>query len=187
MVVSFGVSLLQVGGWREKFCTSGSELMTIKVRAASDRYELERFLEAQAGVYERACEELRAGEKRSHWMWFVFPQIRGLGSSPMAMRYAISSLEEARAYLEHAVLGARVLECTRIVVGVQGRTVGEIFGSPDDLKFHSSMTLFANAASRFAKAAAPSGKTAEDSGDVFGEALKKYFGGAMDQETMQRI
>jgi uncharacterized protein (DUF1810 family) len=168
--------------------------MGMRIGSASDGYELERFLEAQAGVYERACEELRAGEKRSHWMWFVFPQIRGLGSSPMAMRYAISSLEEARAYLEHAVLGPRLRECTRIVVEVQGRTVGEIFGSPDDLKFHSSMTLFAKAAAPFANAAtpsadatAPSGKTAEDSGDVFGEALKKYFGGTMDQATMQRI
>ncbi|MBB5340436.1 DUF1810 domain-containing protein [Tunturiibacter gelidoferens] len=154
--------------------------MRIKVGATSDKYELERFVEAQAGVYEQALAELRAGRKRSHWMWFVFPQIRGLGSSPMAMRYAISSLEEARAYLEHAVLGPRLRESTRIVVEVQGRTVGEIFGSPDDLKFHSSMTLFA-------KATAPSAKTAEDSGDVFEEALKKYFGGAMDQGTIERI
>ncbi|NYF50249.1 DUF1810 domain-containing protein [Tunturiibacter gelidoferens] len=161
--------------------------MRIKVGATSDKYELERFVEAQAGVYEQALAELRAGRKRSHWMWFVFPQIRGLGSSPMAMRYAISSLEEARAYLEHAVLGPRLRESTRIVVEVQGRTVGEIFGSPDDLKFHSSMTLFANAAAPFAKATAPSAKTAEDSGDVFEEALKKYFGGAMDQGTIKRI
>ncbi|WP_433967490.1 DUF1810 domain-containing protein [Tunturiibacter gelidiferens] len=152
----------------------------MRVGAASDNYELERFVEAQAGVYEQACAELRAGRKRSHWMWFVFPQIQGLGSSPMAMRYAISSLDEARAYLEHAVLGPRLRESTRVVVGVQGRTVGEIFGSPDDLKFHSSMTLFA-------KAAAPIAKTAADSGDVFGEALKKYFGGTMDQGTVQRI
>jgi uncharacterized protein (DUF1810 family) len=148
--------------------------------ARSDSYELERFVEAQAGVYEQACVELRTGRKRSHWMWFVFPQIRGLGSSPMAVRYAISSLEEARAYLEHAVLGPRLRESTRIVVELQGRTVGEIFRSPDDLKFHSSMTLFAKATEAFAKAE-------EDSGDVFGEALKRYFGGAMDQGTMQRI
>jgi uncharacterized protein (DUF1810 family) len=161
--------------------------MTINVGAASDHYKLERFVEAQAGVYEQACAELRSGRKHSHWMWFVFPQIRGLGSSPMAMRYAISSLEEARAYLEHAVLGPRLRESTRIVVGVQGRTVGEIFGSPDDLKFHSSMTLFAKAAAPFAKTTAPSAKRAEDSGDVFGEALKKYFGGAMDQGTIERI
>src|SRR5271170_7054373 len=103
-----------------------------------DVYDLQRFLEAQAGVYEQACAELRAGRKRSHWMWFVFPQIRGLGSSPMAVRFAISGMDEARAYLEHSVLGPRLRECAGIVVGAQGRTVEEIFGYPDDLKFHSS-------------------------------------------------
>jgi uncharacterized protein (DUF1810 family) len=135
-------------------------------------YDLERFVEAQAEVYEQACAELRAGRKRSHWMWFVFPQIRGLGSSPMAVRYAVSSLEEARAYLDHAVLGPRLRECTGIVVGLQGRTVGEIFGYPDDLKFHSSVTLFAKA---------------DVEGGVFGEALEKYFGGKMDRGTLERI
>jgi uncharacterized protein (DUF1810 family) len=144
-----------------------------------DVYDLQRFLEAQAGVYEHACAELRAGRKRSHWIWFVFPQIHGLGSSPMAVRYAISSLDEARAYLEHVVLGPRLRESAGIVVGVQGKTAGEIFGSPDDMKFHSSMTLFA-------KAAAPLAKAAEGSG-VFEEALAKYFGGAMDQGTIRRI
>jgi uncharacterized protein (DUF1810 family) len=148
--------------------------------ALSDGYGLQRFVHAQAEVYEQVCRELREGRKRTHWMWFIFPQIRGLGSSAMSVRFAISSLAEARAYLEHAVLGPRLRESTTIVVEVRGRTVGEIFGSPDDLKFHSSMTLFA-------KAAAPSAKTSEDSGDVFGEALKKYFGGALDQGTMQRI
>jgi uncharacterized protein (DUF1810 family) len=145
-----------------------------------DVYDFQRFLEAQSGVYEQACAELRAGRKRSHWMWFVFPQIHGLGSSPMAMRYAISSLDEARAYLEHVVLGPRLRESAGIVVGVQGKTVGEIFGSPDDMKFHSSMTLFA-------KAATPSAKIAEGLGDVFEEALAKYFSGALDQRTMRRI
>lgn len=106
-------------------------------------------------------------------MWFVFPQIRGLGSSQMAMRYAISGREEALAYLEHPVLGARLRECAEIVVGVQGRTVEEIFGYPDDLKFHSSMTLFAQV-----------GGPAER---VFHEALKKYFGGKMDRATLERI
>jgi uncharacterized protein (DUF1810 family) len=138
----------------------------------SDRYELKRFVDAQDGVYEQACAELRAGRKRSHWMWFVFPQIRGLGSSPTAVRFAISGMEEARAYLEHPVLGLRLRECAGIVVGVEGRTVEEIFGYPDDLKFHSSMTLFA-------KASAEAG--------VFGEALGKYFGGEMDRETLERI
>ena len=138
----------------------------------SNPYELKRFVDAQEGVYEQACAELRAGRKRSHWMWFVFPQIRGLGSSPTAVRFAISGMEEARAYLEHPVLGLRLRECAGIVVGVEGRTVEEIFGYPDDLKFHSSMTLFA--------------KAAEEAG-MFGEALEKYFGGEMDRGTLERI
>jgi len=147
--------------------------------AGSDRFGLERFVEAQADVYEQACAELRAGKKRSHWMWFVFPQIRGLGLSPMAMRFAIGSLEEARAYLKHPVLGARLRECAGIVLAVCGRTDGGktvegIFGYPDDLKFHSSMTLFARAA----------GDSEEDS--VFREALEQCFGGEMDRGTLER-
>ena len=138
-------------------------------------FDLERFVEAQAGVYERVCAELRAGEKRSHWMWFVFPQIRGLGSSEMAVRFGISGLEEARAYLEHPVLGARLRECAGIVCGVEGKTASEIFGYPDDLKFHSSMTLFAKAAG------------ANEVDEVFGEALEKYFDGEMDGGTLERI
>ena len=137
-----------------------------------DGYELERFVEAQDGVYGRACAELRSGRKRSHWMWFIFLQIQGLGSSPMAVRFAIRSLAEARAYLAHPVLGPRLREATRIVLGVSGRSIGEIFGYPDDLKFHSSMTLFAKAG---------------QGGGVFEEALGKYFGGEMDAETMARI
>jgi uncharacterized protein (DUF1810 family) len=140
--------------------------------ALVDRYDLERFVKAQAGVYEQACAELRAGRKRSHWMWFVFPQIRGLGSSEMAVRYAISSLEEAKAYLGHAVLGPRLRECAGLVCAVGGRTVEEIFGWPDDLKFRSSMTLFAKA---------------DKSGGVFAEALEKYFGGEMDRGTLERL
>src|SRR5580692_7930091 len=120
-----------------------------------DRFDLERFVKAQAGVYEQACAELRAGRKRSHWMWFVFPQIRGLGSSEMAMRYAISGREEAWAYLDHPVLGLRLQECAGIVVELEGRTVEEIFGYPDDLKFHSSMTLFSEAAALFAEGEGP--------------------------------
>lgn len=138
----------------------------------TDNYHLERFVEAQESVYERACAELRAGQKRSHWMWFIFPQIHGLGSSPMAVRFAISGLDEARAYLAHELVGARLREATRVVLGVEERTIDEIFGYPDNLKFHSSMTLFARA---------------EDGGGVFGEALKKYFGGAMDKGTLERI
>jgi uncharacterized protein (DUF1810 family) len=140
-----------------------------------DPHNLQRFVEAQAGVYEQACGELRAGRKRSHWMWFVFPQIRGLGSSPMAMQYAISGLEEARAYLRHPVLGARLRECAGIVSGVEGKTVEEIFGYPDDLKFHSSMSLFAKASD------------SPDRDGVFGDVLSKYFAGEMDKGTLERI
>ena len=138
----------------------------------SDRYDLERFVDAQAPVYAQVCAELEQGRKRSHWMWFVFPQIKGLGSSPMAMRFAISSLEEAKAYLEHPVLGPRLRECSRMVTEVKGRTVGEIFGYPDDMKFHSSMTLFAQAA---------------EESKVFEDALQKYFGGERDRSTMERL
>jgi uncharacterized protein (DUF1810 family) len=139
----------------------------------SDGFHLERFVEAQAGVMQRVYAELRAGQKRSHWMWFVFPQIRGLGSSEMAMRYAISGREEARGYLDHPVLGPRLQECAGIVVGLEGRTIEEIFGYPDDLKFHSSMTLFA--------------EVANPSEWVFEKALMKYFGGKTDEATLARL
>jgi uncharacterized protein (DUF1810 family) len=138
----------------------------------SDRYGLQRFVDAQAGVFEQVCSELREGRKRSHWMWFIFPQIKGLGSSPMAVRFAISSLAEARAYLDHAVLGPRLRGCCEIVVGVAGRSVDEIFGYPDDLKFHSSITLFAKAAVE---------------NRVFLDALEKYFGGELDRATVERL
>ena len=146
----------------------------------SDRFNLERFVEAQAGVWGRVCAELRTGQKSSHWMWFVFPQVRGLGSSDMAMTYAISGREEARAYLDHPVLGGRLRECARIVMCIEGRTVEEIFGYPDDLKFHSSMTLFGEAAAPFAEVEGPAER-------VFHEALKKYFGGKTDRGTLERI
>jgi uncharacterized protein (DUF1810 family) len=139
----------------------------------NDPYNLRRFEEAQEGLYGRVCEELRAGEKRSHWMWFIFPQIRGLGKSPMAERFAIGSLEEARGYLEHPVLGGRLRECTSIVNGVEGKSATGIFGFPDDLKFCSSMTLFA--------------KAGEEKGSPLEEALRKYFGGEMDRGTLERI
>jgi len=137
----------------------------------SDRFGLQRFVDAQAGVYEQVCRELREGRKRSHWMWFIFPQIKGLGSSPTAVRFAISSLAEARAYLEHAVLGPRLRECTGLVL-VADRSVDEIFGYPDDLKFHSSMTLFARAGVE---------------NRVFVDALEKYFGGEADGATLKRL
>jgi uncharacterized protein (DUF1810 family) len=142
-----------------------------EMNGVGDPYNLMRFEEAQGPVYARVCEELRAGEKQSHWMWFIFPQIRGLGRSPMAKRFAIGSLEEARAYLAHSVLGPRLRECTALVNGVEGRTASEIFGFPDDLKFCSSMTLFATAGG----------------GAEFVRAIEKYFGEEMDAGTLERI
>jgi len=130
---------------------------------------LERFVAAQAGTYEAALSELRAGRKSTHWMWFIFPQLRGLGRSAMAERYGVSSLGEARRYLEHEVLGPRLLECTGAVLAVEGRTAAQIFGYPDDRKFHSSMTLFDRAG---------------PGNGEFGAALAKYFEGRPDPLTV---
>jgi uncharacterized protein (DUF1810 family) len=135
-------------------------------------YDLERFVNAQNPLYERVCEELRRGQKQSHWMWFIFPQLRGLGRSPTAIAFGISSALEARDYLMHPVLGPRLRECTSLVNLVEGRSVHEIFGSPDDLKFRSSMTLFA-----FVAPADP----------VFKEALSKYFGGKTDPRSIELL
>lgn len=137
-----------------------------------DPYDLQRFVEAQEPVYERVCAELRGGRKASHWMWFVFPQIQGLGHSPMAQRFAIASLPEARAYLDHPVLGPRLRQCTQLVLDVQGCTALDIFGHPDDMKFRSSMTLFALAAPDDA---------------LFKTALIKYFPGGPDPDTVARV
>ncbi|HET7075489.1 MAG TPA: DUF1810 domain-containing protein [Mycobacterium sp.] len=139
---------------------------------ASDPFDLKRFVDAQAPVFRTVIDELRGGRKRGHWMWFVFPQLRGLGSSPMAERYGISSLEEARAYLRHDLLGPRLRECTGLVNQVQGRSVAEIFGSPDDLKLCSSMTLFARAT--------------DDNAD-FVALLDRYYGGRHDPVTVTRL
>jgi uncharacterized protein (DUF1810 family) len=133
---------------------------------------LERFTAAQDGIYQQVLSELAAGRKRTHWMWFIFPQLAGLGSSAMAQHYAIASLEEARAYLAHPVLGARLRECSALVLAVQGATVHGIFGSPDNMKFHSSMTLFARAAPEAA---------------LFRACLDKYFGGAPDRATLDLL
>jgi uncharacterized protein (DUF1810 family) len=137
-------------------------------------YELERFLEAQDtdGTYERAVEELRAGQKRSHWMWFVFPQLAGLGRSSMAQRYAISSLDEARAYLAHPVLGPRLLESCDALLAVPDRSAQEILGGIDAMKLRSSMTLFV----RVAPARV-----------VFGQILQRFFGGEEDQATLRLL
>jgi uncharacterized protein (DUF1810 family) len=137
-----------------------------------DPYNLTRFVEAQERVFDRVVGELKSGFKRSHWMWFIFPQIRGLGSSPMAQIYEISSLDEAKAYLRHPILGARLRECVRLVNGVDGRTRHEIFGSPDDMKFHSSMTLFA---------------LADPQDPLFAAALQKYCDGVTDSATTDRL
>ncbi|HTJ95668.1 MAG TPA: DUF1810 domain-containing protein [Pararobbsia sp.] len=135
----------------------------------SDPFKLHRFVSAQAPVYDQVLAELAAGKKRTHWMWFVFPQIKGLGRSEMAETYAIASREEAHAYLHHPVLGERIREVTRIVNELEDRTIEQIFGYPDELKFRSSMTLFA--------------EVAEDDNE-FDEALDKYFEGEADPKTL---
>lgn len=137
-----------------------------------DPHNLKRFLEAQNPLYARVCAELRSGLKTGHWMWFVFPQLRGLGRSPMANEYGISSREEALAYLQHPILGERLRECTQLVCSVEGRSVNEIFGYPDDLKFRSSMTLFANVSPQ---------------DQIFKHALEKYFDGEPDRLTLQLL
>jgi uncharacterized protein (DUF1810 family) len=138
----------------------------------NDSYELQRFVDAQAPVYDKVCTELRDGGKKSHWMWFVFPQIEGLGYSQLARKFAISSRAEAAAYLEHPILGPRLAECTRLVNLVEGRPIERIFGYLDDLKFRSSMTLFAHATS---------------DNRVFIAALQKYFSGEFDPATLARL
>jgi uncharacterized protein (DUF1810 family) len=137
----------------------------------TDRFDLQRFVDAQAPVYPRVLAELRQGRKQSHWMWFIFPQIAGLGHSPMAQRFAIASRAEALAYLGHGVLGSRLRECTALVNAVEGRTINEILGSPDDLKFRSSMTLFG----------------AVSSEALFAQAIAKFYGGVVDQQTMDLL
>jgi uncharacterized protein (DUF1810 family) len=135
----------------------------------ADPFNLLRFVEAQERDYPAVLRELRAGQKRSHWIWYIFPQIEGLGSSPMSRTYAISSREEAKAYSEHLVLGARLRECTQLVMNVEGRTVGQIFPYPDNLKFRSCMTLFEQSVADPA---------------IFRATLLKYFGGKGDQSTL---
>jgi uncharacterized protein (DUF1810 family) len=135
-------------------------------------FDLDRFVDAQDPVYGAVLDELRSGRKRSHWMWFIFPQVAGLGSSAMAQKYAISSTDEAAAYLAHPVLGPRLRECAGLVAAVDDKAIEEIFDDPDDRKFHSSMTLFADVAPDEA---------------VFQECLDKYFDGKPDPATMERL
>jgi uncharacterized protein (DUF1810 family) len=140
--------------------------------SAADPFNLQRFVDAQAPVYPQVVRELAAGEKRSHWMWFVFPQIAGLGLSPTSAFFAIASLDEARAYLAHPVLGPRLLECAGLVLRAEGRTARQLFGAVDEAKFRSSMTLFASAA--------PDERT-------FKHCLEKYFAGAPDHATLAKF
>ncbi|REE18971.1 MULTISPECIES: DUF1810 domain-containing protein [unclassified Paraburkholderia] len=137
-----------------------------------DPFKLQRFIDAQDPLYAQVCAELRDGRKRSHWMWFVFPQIQGLGTSATAQRFAISSLAEADAYLRHPVLGERLRQTTQYVNLVEDRSIEDIFGYPDYLKFHSSMTLFDRAAL---------------DKEPFAEALRKYFHGQRDPLTLERV
>ncbi len=137
-----------------------------------DQHDLRRFVEAQESVIERAKRELRAGRKRTHWMWFVFPQMEGLGSSARSRRYGIASREEAEAYLAHPALGPRLLECTGIVNALDGPSANEVFGSPDDMKFRSSMTLFDAVA---------------DDPRPFATALERYYDGERDPRTLELL
>ena len=135
-----------------------------------DPFDLDRFVRAQDSSFATALAELRSGWKRSHWMWYVFPQVAGLGYSATSQHYAIKSLEEARCYLDHPVLGKRLLECVDALLQVQGRSASQIFGYPDDLKLKSSMTLFARAAA--------------DSPSPFDRVLDRYFHGERDERTL---
>jgi uncharacterized protein (DUF1810 family) len=137
-----------------------------------DPYDLERFVQAQERDYSQALSEVRRGRKVSHWMWYIFPQFEGLGSSWTSRRYSVKSVEEAKAYLNHPVLGPRLVECARAVVDVQGRSALEIFGSPDDMKLRSCATLFASVSPQ---------------GSVFHEIIDKYFGGQPDERTLRLI
>jgi uncharacterized protein (DUF1810 family) len=136
-----------------------------------DPFDLQRFVEAQDGAYPRALAELRGGRKDTHWIWYVFPQIVGLGSSAMNARFSIGSLEEAEAYLAHPLLGARLIECVDAVLALEGRTARQVFG-PDDVKFRSCLTLFHRAAPQERR---------------FADALAKYFGGELDERTLEQL
>jgi uncharacterized protein (DUF1810 family) len=137
-----------------------------------DLHDLRRFFDAQEGSYEIALSEIRRGQKRSHWMWFIFPQYVGLGTSPTSQRYAIKSAAEAEAYLKDPVIGQRLIECAEAVLRVEGRSAHEIFGSPDDVKLKSSATLFAHVS---------------PAGSVFERVLDKYFRGERDGKTLRLL
>ena len=138
----------------------------------TDRFNLERFVKAQDPVFEQVCAELERGRKQSHWIWFIFPQIEGLGQSYMAIEFAISSKSEAEAYLNHPILGPRLRKCTQLLMNVEGIPIADILGYPDDLKFRSCMTLFAEVT---------------DDNQIFKDALQKYFDGEPDRLTLERL
>src|SRR5215470_6556574 len=138
----------------------------------TDRYNLERFVQAQDPVFAQVCAELERSQKQSHWMWFIFPQLQGLGQSYMATKFAISSREEAEAYLNHPILGPRLRKCTQLLLNVESREIADILGYPDDLKFRSSMTLFAEAT---------------QDNQIFTDALQKYFDGEPDPLTLELL
>jgi uncharacterized protein (DUF1810 family) len=140
--------------------------------SANDPYDLNRFLRAQEDDYQQALSEIQSGRKRTHWIWYIFPQIDGLASSWMSKQFSVKSLEEARAYLDHPVLGPRLIECAEAVVRVDGRSALDIFGSPDDLKVRSCATLFACVSSP---------------GSVFDRLLGKYYGGQRDDKTLRLL
>ena len=140
--------------------------------SGADPFDLERFVSAQSGSYARALDEIRAGRKRSHWIWFVFPQIRGLGLSPTSQHYGISGIDEARAYMSHPILGPRIVECAEALLALKGRTASAIMPYPDDLKLRSSMTLFE-------RVAGP--------GSVFSRVLEGYYQGHRDERTLELL
>lgn len=140
--------------------------------STNDPFDLNRFLKAQESAYEHVLSEIKSGQKRTHWMWYIFPQIDGLAFSSMSKQYAIKSTEEAQAYLNHLVLGARLLECAQAVVDVEGRSAAKIFGSPDDLKLRSCATLFASVS---------------PSGSVFDRILEKYYHNVRDDGTLHLL
>lgn len=139
---------------------------------AGDPHDLNRFVQAQEETYDQALAEIRSGRKRSHWMWYIFPQFEGLGFSETSRRYAIKSIAEARAYLRHPVLGPRLIEVVRALLGIDGRSAHEIFGSPDDMKLRSCATLFTQVS---------------DAGNIFEQVLQKYFDSQPDPKTMQLL
>lgn len=147
-------------------------MRTSATKMPTDPFELSRFIDAQEGIYATALAEIRGGRKRSHWMWFIFPQLKGLGSSGMAQRFAIGSLAEAKAYLDHPVLGPRLIECVEAVHALDGLSASEVFGSPDDLKLRSCATLFARAS---------------PAGSAFERLLDTYFEGRSDDRTLQLL